>query len=61
MQRCFANKISLKFKMLLAAASIILFLQPFLYFCLGNEAIEKVNDLLQKSAAFTFHFKEHQE
>lgn len=58
----FTNKISLKFKMLLAAASIILSPQPSLYFCVWNKAIEKVNDRLQKSAAFTvFHFKEHQE
>lgn len=44
--------------MLLAAASIIL---SSLYFFVWNKAIEKVNDVLQISAAFYFHFKEHQE
>lgn len=43
--------------MLLAAASIILFPQPSLYFCVWNKAMEKVNDVLQKSAAFTFILK----
>lgn len=43
--------------MLLAVVSIILSPQPSLFSYVWNKATEKVNDLLQKSAAFTFILK----